>query len=143
MRKILLITTLLFSVQSVFAASDPYIQTVKDMYNLGKKSQDGMQVIELYSDSSLKHAFNLHARNGEVCGFGQDVMWQSQDPEYNKSLKFTKLGQNQVKVSLSKGKWDKAGTVVYTLKCNGNDCKVSDVRDSDGSLKNNILRECR
>ncbi|WP_374254226.1 hypothetical protein [Acinetobacter brisouii] len=143
MRKILSTVVLLCSVQSVFAANDPYIQTVKDMYNLGKKSESGMQVIELYSDASLKQAFNLQARNGEVCGFDHDVMWQSQDPEYNKSLKFDKLGQNKVKVSLGKGKWDHAGTVVYTLKCNGNNCKVSDIQDSGGSVKQNILRECK
>lgn len=143
MRKILSTVVLLCSVQSVFAAGDPYIQTVKDMYNLGKKAQNSMQVLELYSDTSLKQAFDLHARNGEVCGFDHDVMWESQDPEYTRSLKFSKLGQNQVKVSLSKGKWDSAGTVVFTLKCNGNDCKVSDVHDDSGSLKKNILRECK
>ena len=56
--------------------------------------------------------------------------------QYNKE-------QAKYSTELSKEMWDKAGTVVYTLKCNGNDCKVSDVRDSDGSLKNNLLRECR
>lgn len=143
MRKILSIAILLCSVQSVFAAEDPYIQTVKDIYNLSKRSQNSMQVLEFYSDTSLKDAFDLHTQNGEVCGFDHDVLWESQDPEYNRSLKFMKLGKNQVKVSLGKGKWDRAGTVILTLKCDGNDCKVSDVRDSSGSLKNNILRECR
>ena len=112
------------------------------MYTLGKKSEEGMQVIELHSDASLKKAFNLHARNGEVCGFGQDVMWQSQDPEFNVPLQFSKVGQNKVKVSLGKGKWNKQSSVTYILKCNGNDCKVSDVIDSSGSLKKNILAEC-
>lgn len=112
------------------------------MYSLGKKSEEGMQVIELHSDASLKKAFNLHARNGEVCGFWQDVMWQSQDPEFNVPLQFSKVGQNKVKVSLGKGKWNKQSSVTYILKCNGNDCKVSDVIDSSGSLKKNILAEC-
>lgn len=142
MRKISFIAVSFCFVQSVFAASDPYIQTVKEMYNLGKKSEEGMQVIELYSDASLKQAFNLHARNGEVCGFEQDAMWQSQDPEFNVPLQFSKVGQNKVKVSLGKGKWNKGGSVTYTLKCSGNNCKVSDVIDSSGSLKKNILAEC-
>ena len=142
MRKISSMVVLFCFVQSVSAASDPYIQTVKEMYNLGKKSETGMQTIELYSDSSLKQAFNLHARNGEVCGFEQDVMWQSQDPEFNVPLQFSKVGQNKVKVSLGKGKWNKQSSVTYILKCNGNDCKVSDVIDSSGSLKKNILAEC-
>lgn len=142
MYKVLAMVVLFCSIQSVFAASDPYIQTVKEMYKLGKKSEEGMQVIELHSDASLKKAFNLHARNGEVCGFGQDVMWQSQDPEFNVPLQFSKVGQNKVKVSLGKGKWNKQSSVTYILKCNGNDCKVSDVIDSSGSLKKNILAEC-
>lgn len=140
MRNISFIAVLFCFVQSVFAANDTYIQTVKEMYNLGKKSEEGMQVVELYSDTSLKQAFNLHARNGEVCGFGQDVMWQSQDPQYNIPLQFSKVGQNKVKVSLGKG--NKQRAVTYILKCNGNDCKVSDVIDSSGSLKKNILAEC-
>ena len=55
---------------------------------------------------------------------------------------FSKVGQNKVKVSLGKGKWNKQSSVTYILKCNGNDCKVSDVIDSSGSLKKNILAEC-
>ena len=130
------------SIEAVFAANDPYVQTIKEMYRLGAKYEDGMKVIELYSDDSLKQALNVHARNGEVCGFSQDMMWQSQDPEYTRSVKFTKLGQNQVKASLSKGQWNQASTVIYTLKCNGGKCKVSDIQDAGGSLKKNILREC-
>ena len=37
MYKVLAMVVLFCSIQSVFAASDPYIQTVKDMYSLGKK----------------------------------------------------------------------------------------------------------
>lgn len=143
MRKILSITVLFFSMQSVFAADDPAIQTVKKMYSLGAKSEVGMQIIEKYSDVSLKKAFQLHAKNAEVCGFEQDVMWQSQDPEYHRSLQFSKVGQNQVKVILAKGKWDQASSVVYTMNCHGQQCQVSDVHDATGSLKKNILAECR
>ena len=74
MYKVLAIVVLFCSIQSVFAASDPYIQTVKEMYKLGKKSEEGMQVIELHSDASLKQAFNLNARNGEVCGFTDNLL---------------------------------------------------------------------
>lgn len=143
MRKVIFSTIILFcSIDAVFAGNDPYVQTVKEMYSLGAKYEDGMKVIDLYSDNSLKQALNVHAGSGEVCGFAQDVMWQSQDPEYTRSVKFSKLGPNRVKASLSKGKWDQASTVIYTLNCNGGKCKVSDIQDADGSLKKNILREC-
>lgn len=144
MRNLFSIAVLFVFIQPVFAAGeDPYIQTVKEMYKLGAKSQDGMTIIERYSDSSLKQAFNLHAKNGEVCGFGQDVMWQSQDPNYNRPVNFSKISQNKVKAVLGQSRNQKADTVVYTLKCSGTNCKVSDVQDSSGSLKNNILQDCK
>ncbi len=133
----------ILSISSAYAAQDIQIETVKKMYQAGKKSEQGMEMIEKYADAGLKQAFKVQEKFGEMCGFEHDVMWQSQDPEYNRALTFTKLANNQVKVNLAKGKWHSASSVTYTLSCNGNTCKVADVRDTSGSLKQNILKECR
>lgn len=143
MRYFLSIAFLFCCAQLVFATNDPYVQTIKEMYRFDKKSQEWVKTMRLFSNPSLNQAFNLHDKNGGVCGFGQNVMWQSQDPEYNIPLNFTKFGQNKVKVSLGKGKWNQSSIVIYTLQCNGGNCKISDANDSDGSLKQNILRGCK
>jgi hypothetical protein len=133
----------ILSISNAYAAQDIQIETVKKMYQAGKKSENGMEVIEKYADAGLKQAFKVQEKFGEICGYEADVMWQSQDPEYNRALTFTKIANNQVKVNLAKGKWHPASSVTYKLSCNGNTCKVADVIDTSGSLKQNILKECR
>lgn len=139
-----LLCTLLsvFVMQSGFAASDAQMDFVKTLYQTGKNLEKGTEIVEMYADESLKQAFNLHADTGEVCGFAADVMWQSQDPEYQKKLSFTKVGQNQVKVNMAKKNYDHASWVTYKLNCKGNVCKISDTINSSGSLKKNIYDEC-
>ena len=132
-----------FAMQSSFAATDIQMDFVKKLYQTGKQLQKGTEIVEMYADDSLKLAFNLAARDGEVCGFGADPMWQSQDPEYQKKLTFTKVGENKIKVNMAKKNYDHASWVTYKLNCKGRVCKISDVIDNTGSLMKNTYEECR
>ena len=125
-----------------YAASDRQVETIKALYQQAKAQQQGMEILEKYADNSLAQAFKVKAQNGEVCGTDHDVVWQSQDPEYDRKLTFTKLGNNRVKVNLAKGQWHEPSSVVYQLKCKGNHCQVSDVIEGRNSLKQDILDEC-
>lgn len=129
-------------ITTAYAASDRQVETIKALYQQAKAQQQGMEILEKYADSSLAQAFKVKAQNGEVCGTDHDVVWQSQDPEYDRKLTFTKLGNNRVKVNLAKGQWHEPGSVVYQLKCKGNHCQVSDVIEGRNSLKQDILDEC-
>lgn len=127
--------------QNVFAAPDMQIDFVKKLYETGRNLGKGTEVVEMYADKSLQRAFNVAAESGESC-FGADPMWQSQDPEYQKKLAFSKAGKNQVKVNMAKKNYDQASWVIYKLNCQNNVCKISDLIDQEGSLKQSIYEVC-
>ena len=127
----------------VYAEDSLAVKTVKEMYNLGARYDKGMEVIELFADEGLTQAFNLQQSSEDLCGNEYDVMWQSQDPEYKRKLTFSTVATNQIKVNLGAGQWHKPQSVNYKLTCKSGVCKVSDVVDSEGSLKNRINKECK
>lgn len=131
------------SITTAYAASDRQVETIKALYQQAKAKQQGMEMLAKYADSSLAQAFKVKARQDDVCGTDHDVVWQSQDPEYDRKLTFTKLGNNRVKVNLAKGQCHEPSSVVYQQKCKGNHCQVSDVIERKDSLKQDILDKCR
>lgn len=133
-----------FAMQSSFAATDIQIDFVKKLYQTGKQLEKGTEIIELYQDESLEKAFRfMQDYEGEMCGYHYDMMWQSNDPNYNRKLIFTKVGTNEVKVDLGKAQFYDPSWVIYKLNCKGNSCKINDVIDESGSLKQRIYKECR
>ncbi|WP_162626600.1 hypothetical protein [Acinetobacter sp. CFCC 10889] len=130
---ICLVSAFVFSVSgSAFANTDPQIQLLKEIYQQGKKLEKGDELLALYYDNGLEQAQNnLREGNWQNCSQAwQDQMWQSQDPEYRQKPSFQKVGQNLVKVT-------------YKVVCQGNNCKISDIIDGDGSLKKSLLNQCK
>lgn len=137
-----LITLIFIFSPPIWAADDLSIHTIKQMYDLGQKSNMGTEIIKKYSDASLKKAFDMHDKHDDLCGFDYDLMWQSQDPNYQRTLKFSKITPNKVKVTLEKDQWDTLKTITYILNCHDQTCSISDIYDQAGSVKRNILKDC-
>ena len=84
------------------------------------------------------------AREQMSCHIGYDVLWSSQDPDYEQDKQFSVTTQGLVQVSLTQG-----NAVYYELSCKSIDnevaCQVTDViLDEDGkSLREHLLKNCR
>lgn len=117
------------------------LQTVKNIYEMGKSLEKGNEIIALYADQKLSRAIEVW-NAAEYC-VGYDVMWQSNDPPYHRKVTYTPLANNQVKVNLAKVPYYDAASLTYKMSCAGNTCKIADIVDQFGSLKNNIAQECR
>ena len=134
---------LLLAGQSTYAQDSIAMKTVKEIYDLGKRYEKGMEVIELFADESLQRAFNLASSYEYICGYDYDVLWQSQDPEYQRNIHFTQIGSDQIRVNLAKAQWHKASSVGYKMNCQNGVCKINDIVDEYGSLKARIQQQCR
>lgn len=117
------------------------LETVKKMYETGKTLEKGNEIIALYADKNLSRAISVWDA-AEYC-IPYDVMWQSNDPPYHRSVSYHSLGYNQVKVDLGEVDSYEAASLIYNLNCSDGLCKVSDIEDSQGSLVHNIYQECR
>ncbi|WP_227671422.1 hypothetical protein [Psychrobacter sp. 72-O-c] len=72
------------------------------------------------------------------CHIGYDVLWDSQDPDYEQNKQFSMTEQELVEVSLAQ-----ESKVYYDLSCD-DACQVTDViLDEDGSsLKDYLMEAC-
>lgn len=137
----LLIGTLLIFSTASAAKDNLQVQTLKQMYSMGKDLEKGNELITMYADKSFKEAVNIW-NNAEYC-IPYDVMWQSNDPPYNRSVSYKLLQNNQVQVFLGSVPNYDAASLIYKLSCTEDTCKISDIVDEVGSLKNNIYNECQ
>ena len=135
------------ALQTTFAMK---VTTIADMYqqDIDNQGQDYPVVLHQYGSPELKAAMQLERdyfdREQMSCHIGYDVLWSSQDPDYEQEKQFSLTEKGLVKVSLAQG-----SNVYYDLSCDGiddsADCKVVDViLDEDGaSLKEYLLKTCR
>ena len=126
------------------------VATIEKMYqqDVNNQGMDYPVVLEQYGNQELQTAMTLERdyfdREEMSCHIGYDVLWDSQDPDYEQEKQFSMTEQGLVKVSLAQG-----GDIHYDLSCDGiddsADCKVADViLDEDGaSLKEYLLETCR
>ena len=122
-------------ISAVEAAQEIQLKTLQEMYSIGKKLEKGNEIIEMYADESLQRAFNRAYEAEDPC-FGADIMWQSNDPPYQRKVTYTLLGNNKVRANLGAvPPYYKASWVTYSFSCKSGTCKLSDVLDSEGSLK--------
>ena len=117
------------------------LETVKKMYETGKTLEKGNELIELYADKNFIRAINVW-KDAEYC-IPYDVMWQSNDPPYDRNVTYNSLGNNQVRVNLAEVPNYEAATLIYDLNCSDGVCKISDIEDDQGSLVHNIYQDCR
>ena len=126
------------------------VATIEKMYqqDVSNQGMDYPVVLEQYGNQELQVAMKLERdyfdREEMSCHIGYDVLWDSQDPDYEQEKQFSLTEKGLVKVSLAQG-----SNVYYDLSCDGIDdsvdCKVADViLDEDGaSLKEYLLKTCR
>lgn len=126
------------------------VATIKKMYqqDVSNQGMDYPVVLEQYANPDLQAAMQLEKdffdREEMSCHIGYDILWSSQDPNYEQEKQFSMTDKGLVKVVLEQG-----NNVYYDLSCDGADgnasCKVADViLDEDGaSLRNHLLETCR
>ena len=132
--------------QTVFAMK---VSTIAKMYqqDVDNQGQDNPVVLQQYSSQELQAAMQLEQtyfdREKISCYIGYDVLWSSQDPDYEQDKQFSVTTQGLVKVSLAQG-----DNVYYELSCDSIDnkaaCQVTDVMlDEDGtSLREYLQKNC-
>ncbi|WP_350558157.1 hypothetical protein [Psychrobacter sp. CAL346-MNA-CIBAN-0220] len=111
------------------------------------KGQDYPVTLERYASQELQAAMqperDYFAREQMSCHIGYDVLWNSQDPDYEQDKLFSMTTQGLVKVSLAHG-----SKIYYDLSCDGidesTDCQVTDVilDDEGSSLKDYLMEAC-
>ena len=138
--------------QTVFAMK---VSTIAKMYqqDVDNQGQDNPVVLQQYGSPELQAAMQLEQayfdREQMSCHIGYDVLWSSQDPDYEQDKQFSVTTQGLVKVSLAQG-----DEVYYKLSCASVDnksidnkaaCQVTDViLDEDGtSLREYLQKSCR
>ncbi len=126
------------------------VATIEKMYqqDVSNQGMDNPVVLQQYGNQDLQAAMKLEQdyfdREQMSCHIGYDVLWDSQDPDYEQDKKFSVTEKGLVKVSLAQG-----SNVYYDLSCDGiddsADCQVADViLDEEGtSLIDYLLETCR
>ena len=133
--------------QTAFAMK---IDTIGKMYqqDVNNQGQDYPVVLQQYASPELQAAMQLEQayfdRDQISCHIGYDVLWNSQDPDYEQDKQFSVTTQGLVQVSFAQG-----DNVYYELSCDGDNnkaaCQVTDViLDEDGtSLREYLQKSCR
>ena len=120
----------------------PKLTTVQSLYALSTEKQLGSEVLlERYSSESFKQALALErqvAETGMVCGSGGDIMWQSQDTDFQEPVIFALDAEDRVVVQLSD-----RDTLSYVLTCEEDRCLIEDIHDFGGSVKEMLLTDCQ
>ncbi|MGP9689125.1 hypothetical protein ACT3TH_08190 [Psychrobacter sp. AOP22-C1-C5] len=126
------------------------VAAIAKMYQQDVSNQ-GMSnpvVLQQYANRDLKAAIQAERdyfdKEQMSCHVGYDVLWDSQDPDYEQDKQFSVTEQGLVQVSLAQG-----SNVYYELSCESSDgdtdCRVADViLDENGtSLRKHLLKTCR
>ncbi|OXL24824.1 hypothetical protein CAN34_05090 [Psychrobacter sp. DAB_AL32B] len=126
------------------------VATITKMYeqDINNQGMDNPVVLQQYANPDLQAAMKLEQdyfdKEQISCHIGYDVLWNSQDPDYEQEKEFSITEQGLVKISLAQG-----SNVYYDLSCDCMNkeikCQVADViMDEDGaSLREYLLETCR
>lgn len=120
------------------------LATITKMYQQDISNEGlGKPVLMQYGSSELKAALKLEQqyfdKNEMICGTGHDVLWESQDPNYEQDKQISVHSDGLVNVTLAQGE-----TVRYKMACDATKCMVADVIMADNtSLKDFLNKSCR
>lgn len=120
------------------------LATITKMYQQDISNEGlGKPVLMQYGNSELQAALKLEQqyfdKNEMICGTGHDVLWESQDPNYEQDKKISVHSDGLVNVTLAQGE-----TVRYKMACDATKCMVADVIMADNkSLKDFLNKSCR
>ena len=124
------------------ATDSPKLTTIQSLYTLSTEKELGSEVLlERYSSESFKQALALERQvveTGMVCGSGGDIMWQSQDTDFQEAVTFALDTEDRVVVQLSD-----RDTLSYVLSCEAEHCLIEDIYDFGGSVKEMLLTDCQ
>ena len=130
------------------AMADIKIATITKMYqqDIDDQGMSNPVVLQQYADADLQAAMQLEQeyfdKTQTSCNIDYDVLWNSQDPDYEQDKKFSITDQGLVQVSLAQGSY-----IYYELSCDDSDktCQVEDVvLDQDSkTLRQHLLETCR
>ena len=124
------------------STANPKLTTIQEMYAISSAQELGSEVLlERYSSEALKQALALErkvAETGMICGSGGDVMWQSQDTDFQEAVTFAIDAEDRVVVQLSD-----RDTLSYVLTCEQDTCLIEDIYDFGGSVKEMLLTDCQ
>ncbi|ALF58910.1 hypothetical protein [Psychrobacter urativorans] len=131
---------------SVADSQTQKIATIKKMYqqDIDNEGQDYPVVLQQYASKDLQAAMqreqDYFKREQTSCNIGYDVLWDSQDPDYEQEKQFSVTEQGLVQVSLAQG-----SIVNYELACDDKECLVHDmIVDKNGtSLKKYLNEACQ
>lgn len=122
--------------------NSPKLTTIQSLYALSTEKELGSEVLlKRYSSESFKQALALErqvAETGMVCGSGGDIMWQSQDTDFQEAVTFALDAEDRVVVQLSD-----RDTLSYVLTCEEDRCLIEDIHDFGGSVKEMLLTDCQ
>lgn len=122
--------------------ANPKLTIIQEMYAISSEQELGSEVLlERYSSEVFKQALALErkvAESGMICGSGGDVMWQSQDTDFQEAVTFAIDAEDRVVVQLSD-----RDTLSYVLTCEKDTCLIEDIYDFGGSVKEMLLADCQ
>lgn len=117
------------------AAETPQVELVQKIYREARQNDNDVAILNKYADNSLKKALRI-ANRAEMC-LEFSPIWGGQDYDSSAKISFSQNG-NKVRAT------SRAGTnALYSLTCNGNSCRVSDINNDGLSLKRYINQYCR
>lgn len=120
------------------------LATITQMYKQDISNEGlGEPILMQYGSPELQAALKLEQQYFDkyemVCGTGHDVLWESQDPNYEQDKQISVHSDGLVDVRLAQGK-----TVRYKMACDATTCMVADVIMADNkSLKDFLNKSCR
>lgn len=94
------------------------VNTIAKMYqqDVSNQGQDYPVVLQQYGSPELQAAMQLEQdyfdREQASCHIGYDVLWNSQDPDYEQDKQFSVTTKGLVQVSFAQG-----GNIYYNISC--------------------------
>lgn len=111
---------ILFSfVASSAVADSPKIALVKKMYKEAKITHDSYAIVKKYANSELLKAFVIAEKVEEIC-IDADMMFASQDPNYDESVKLSE--RNGIVIAELPN-----AQVLYEIQCSSQSCNIDNI----------------
>ncbi|MDH2018891.1 hypothetical protein N5J44_06170 [Acinetobacter ursingii] len=118
------------------------LDTVKKMYAENLKHQSGNETLYRYATDHFKSLMDLSTdytrMHHGICGYDEDLLMNSQDPDYSQTeYQYAVNPNGQVVVKLPS-----KTEVTFALQCQDNNCQINDVLHGDASISKTIETEC-
>lgn len=118
------------------------LNTVKKMYTENLIHQSGNEILYHYATDHFKSLIDLNHEytqaNQGICGYNEDLLMSSQDPDYSQiDYEYSVNSSGQVVVKLPSKE-----EVIFELQCQDNSCQINDVLKGNASISKAIETDC-